>query len=160
MAMDMFLKIDTIEGESADAKHKAEIDLLAWSWGASNSGTFGAGGGGGAGKVQMQDFSFTHYMDKASPKLQLACWNGSHIPKAVLTMRKAGGTQNDYLKYTFTDLLVSSASTGGSGGEDRLTENVTLNFAKIEMEYSEQKKDGTMQAAAKVGWDLTKNVKV
>ena len=160
MAMDMFLKIDTIEGESKDSKHKAEIDLLAWSWGASNSGSFGVGGGGGSGKVSLQDFSFTHYLDKSSPKLQLACWMGSHIKSAVLTMRKAGGTQNDYLKYTFTDLLVSSANTGGSAGEDRLTENITLNFGKVEMVYSEQKSDGSMQAGANVGWDLQANKKV
>lgn len=157
MAMDMFLKIDTIDGESKDDKNKAEIQLLAWSWGSSNSGSFSHGGGGGSGKVQMQDFSFTHYLDKASPKLQLANWSGQHIPKAVLTMRKAGKNQQPYLKYTFTDLLVSSISTGGSGGEDALTENCSMAFSKIEMEYSEQKQDGTLSAAIKAGWNVQTN---
>lgn len=160
-AVDYFLKVDGIEGESQDAKHKAEIDLESWSWGATQTGTNPAGGGAGAGKVAMQDFHFVMKVNKATPKLILACASGQHIPKAILTCRKAGGKQEEFLKYTFSDVLVSSYQTGGSGGADIVpTEQISLNYAKMEVEYKEQKADGTLGGAIKAGWDLKKNEKV
>jgi type VI secretion system secreted protein Hcp len=154
MAVDYFLKIDGIDGESQDAKHKNEIDLESFSWGATQAGTMAFGGGGGAGKVQMQDFHFVMRVNKASPKLFLACANGEHIKKAVLSCRKAGKEQQDYMKFTFSDLLVSSYQTGGSGGEVVPMEQISLNYAKIEVEYKEQKADGTLGGAVKAGYDL------
>ena len=112
--VDYFLKIKGIEGEANDAKHPNEIELESWSFGESNSGTHAGGSGGGAGKVQMQDFHFVMKVNKASPKLFLACANGEHIPDAVLTCRKAGKEQQEFLKYKFYDLLISSYNTGGS----------------------------------------------
>src|SRR5712691_1971915 len=99
-AVDYFLKIDGIEGESQDSKHKGEIDLESFSWGETQSGTHAAGGGGGAGKVSMQDFHFVMRVNKASPKLLQACAGGQHIPKAILTCRKAGKDQQEFLKIT------------------------------------------------------------
>ncbi len=157
MAVDMFLKIDDIKGESVDDKHKDEIDVLAWSWGASQSGTMHMGGGGGAGKVNVQDLSFTKYIDAASNALLLRCCDGGHIKKAVLVVRKAGKTPLEYFKITLEEVIVTSYSTGGSGGEDRLTENVTLNFSKFKVEYSKQKADGTGEAAKPAGWDIAAN---
>jgi len=160
-AVDYFLKVDGIEGESQDAKHKAEIDLESWAWGATQTGTNPAGGGAGAGKVSMQDFHFAMKVNKSTPKLILACASGQHIPKAILTCRKAGGNQEEFLKYTFSDVLVSSYQTGGSGGADIVpTEQISLNYAKMEVEYKEQKADGTLGGAVKAGWDLKKNQKV
>ncbi len=160
-AVDYFLKIDTIEGESQDGKHKGEIDLLSWSWGESQTGTMAAGGGGGAGKVAMQDFHFVMNVNKATPKLILSCASGEHFPKAVLTCRKAGKEQQEFLKYTFSDVLVSSYQTGGSGAGDIVpTEQVSLNYTKMEIEYKEQKADGSLGGAVKAGWDLKKNEKV
>ncbi|MBI1896785.1 MAG: type VI secretion system tube protein Hcp [Acidobacteria bacterium] len=159
--VDYFLKVEGIEGESTDDKHKNEIDVESWSWGETNSGTHAAGGGGGAGKVSMQDFHFVMRINKASPKLFLACANGEHIKKAILTCRKAGREQQEYLKVTFTDLLVSSYQTGGSSHSDVLpTDQISLNFAKIETEYKPQKADGTLDAAVKAGYDLKLNKKV
>jgi type VI secretion system secreted protein Hcp len=112
---DAFLKIDGIDGESADAKHKGEIDVESWSWVAQQTGTHAHGSGGGAGKVSMDDVHFVMKTSKASPKLMLACASGQHIKKAVLTCRKAGGEQQEYLKVTFSDLLVSSYHGGGAG---------------------------------------------
>src|SRR5437660_9675235 len=103
MANDYFLKIDGVDGESQDAKHPSEIQLESFSWGATQTGTFAFGGGGGASKVQMQDFHFVMKHNKASPKLMLACANGEHIPKAVLTARKAGKDQQDFMKVTMSD---------------------------------------------------------
>ena len=157
-AVDYFLKIDGIDGESPDHKHKGEIQLESWSFGESQGGTHSSGGGGGAGKVQMQDFHFVMKISKASPKLFLACACGQHIKKAVLVCRKAGKDQQEFLKTTFTDILVSSYQTGGSGHSDIVpTDQISLNFAKIEIEYKEQKPDGTLGGAVKAGYDLKAN---
>lgn len=157
MAVDMFIKIDTVDGESADAKHKKDIDVLAWSWGASQSGTTHSGTGGGAGKVSVQDLSFTKYVDAASHALLLACCNGKHYDKAVLVVRKAGEDPLEYIKITMEELIVSSISTGGSGGEDRLTENVTLNFAKVKFEYDPQTAKGGGQGVKTAAWNIAEN---
>lgn len=161
MAVDYFLKIDGIEGESHDSKHKGEIDLQSWSWGETNIGTAAAGGGMGAGKVSMQDFSFTMHVNKSTPKLVLACATGQHIKSAILTCRKAGEEQQEYLKYTFSDILVSSYQTGGSAGGDAVPiEQISLNYSKMEVEYKEQKADGTLAGVIKAGYDLKANKKV
>jgi type VI secretion system secreted protein Hcp len=157
-AVDYFLKIDGIEGESADSKHKGEIQLESWSWGEHQSGTHSAGSGGGAGKVSMQDFHFVMKINKASPKLMLACATGEHIKKALLTCRKAGKEQQEFLKVELEGLLVSSYQTGGSGHSDIVpTDQIALNFTKILFEYKEQKADGTLGAPTKAGYDLKVN---
>jgi type VI secretion system secreted protein Hcp len=156
--VDFFLKIDGIDGESGDSKHKGEIELQSWSWGATNAGSHASGGGGGAGKVVMQDIHFTMHVSKASPKLCLACANGEHIKKAVLTCRKAGKDQQEFLKYTFEDLIISSYQTGGSGSSSIIpVDQVSINFTKIKVEYKPQKADGTLDAAVAAGWDLKAN---
>jgi type VI secretion system secreted protein Hcp len=158
--VDYFLKIETVEGESADDKHKGEIDVLSWTWGESNSGTHAYGGGGGAGKVAMQDFHFAMHVNKATPRLMLACASGQHIPKATLVCRKAGGQQEEYLKVVFTDLLVSSYQTGGSADSAVVpVDQISLNFAKIEFEYKPQSEKGTLGGPVKAAWDLKANKK-
>jgi len=160
-AVDYFLKLDGIDGESADSKHKGDIDLQSFSWGASQSGSFSSGGGGGAGKVSMQDFHFVMNMNKASPKLMLTCATGEHIKKATLVCRKAGTDQQEYLKVVFTDVLVSSYQTGASaGGGSGPTDQISLNFAKVEFEYKEQKVDGSLGGAIKAGYDVKANKKI
>jgi len=159
MAMDMFMQVGDIKGESVDGTHKEKIDVLAWSWGASNSGTTHTGGGGGAGKVNVQDLSFTHYIDSASPALLKSCCDGSHHTKATLIVRKAGGNPIEYLTIEMEEVMVTSVSTGGSGGEDRLTENVTLNFAKFMLKYQPQDAKGAKLGGTKdAGWDIAENV--
>ena len=152
---DYFLKIDGIDGESADAKHSKEIQLESWSWGETNAGSFSYGGGGGAGKVAMQDFHFVMKVNKSSPKLMLACATGEHIKKGILTCRKAGKEQQEFLKVSFFDLLISSYQTGGSGGSDVIPmDQISFNFTKIEIEYKEQKIDGTLGASTQAKYDL------
>ncbi len=156
--VDYFLKIDGIEGESQDAKHKGEIEIESWSFGEVQTGTAARGGGLGAGKVQMQDFNFVMKVNKASPKLFLACARGDHIKSAVLTCRKAGKDQQEYLKVTFSDILVSSFQTSGTASADMVPmDQISLNFAKIEFEYREQKADGTLGGAIKSWYDLKQN---
>lgn len=155
--VDYFLKLKDIEGESTDAKHKNEIDIESWSWGETNSGSSSYGGGGGAGKVAMNDFCFTMRVNKSSPKLLLACASGQHIKEGLLTCRKAGKEQQEYLKIKFTDLLVSSFQTGGSAGDIVPVDQISLNFSKIEYEYYPQKEDGTLGSKVPVHWDLKQN---
>ena len=159
MAVDMFLKLDDVKGESRDDKHQDEVDVLAWSWGMSQSGSMHTGGGGGAGKASVLDLSLTKYVDKASPNLVMATCNGKHFKEALLTVRKAGEKPLEYLKITMKDVVVSSINTGGSGSEDRLTENVTLNFAEFKLEYVPQKSDGSGEAAIEAAWHIAKNAK-
>src|SRR5262245_59538869 len=160
MAMDQFIKIGTLKGESRDAKHKEEIDVLAWSWGVSNSGSAQQGGGQGAGKCNVQDLSFTKYIDKSSPDLMLACCNGKHFDKATLAVRKAGENPLEYLMITLEDLIITSLSTGGSGGEDLLTENVSLNFARVKVNYKEQTATGGVGDKPEMGWNIAENAKL
>lgn len=156
--VDYFLKIDGIPGESPDAKHPDEIQLLSFSFGESQAGTMSFGSGGGAGKVQMQDFHFTMNVNKSSPKLFLACATGTHIKNAVLTARKAGKDQQDYLKVTFTDLLISSFTTSGDANANSLpNDSCSFNFVKVEWDYKIQNTDGgTLGAPVKAGFDLKK----
>jgi len=158
MAVDMFLKLDGIDGESVDKSHGKEIDILAWSWGMSQSGTFHAGAGGGAGKANFLDISVTKWVDKASATLMAKIATGDHVPKARLTVRKAGKTPLEYMIIEMEKVMITSYSTGGSGGEDRLTENITLNFAKVKVKYVPQKEDGSGEAEVEFGFDIAANI--
>jgi type VI secretion system secreted protein Hcp len=157
MAVDMFIKIDTVDGESRDKVHKKEIDVLAWSWGISNSGSAHVGGGAGAGKANIQDISFTKWVDSSTPKLLLACCDGKHFANATLVVRKAGEKPVEYIKIKIEEVLITSISTGGSGGEDRLTENVTLNFAKVSVDYVPQDDKGAAGTAIPMAWSIAEN---
>lgn len=159
MAVDMFIKIDGVKGEARDKTHKDEIDVLAWSWGMSQSGTAHMGGGAGAGKVSVEDLSFTKYVDVSSTDLMIACCNGKHFKEVNLTVRKAGENPVEYIKIKMEEVLISSVSTGGSGGEDRLTESVTLNFAKVGVEYQSQDEKGAGKDKKNMTWNIAENTK-
>jgi type VI secretion system secreted protein Hcp len=160
MAVDMFLKLDGVDGESKDKTHKKDIDILSWSWGMSNSGSAHVGGGAGSGKVNVQDVSVTKYIDCSSPKLMLACCSGTHYAKALLTVRKAGGESPvEYVKITMEEVMITSVTTGGSGGEDRLTENISLNFANVKLDYTPQGDKGAPLTPIPFGWDIAANDK-
>src|SRR5215467_11230639 len=152
MAADVFLKLGDIKGESSDDKHKGEIDVLAWSWGVSNAASMATGGGGGLGKASFHDLTITHYIDKASPNLLKMCATGEHIKEATLTQRKQGKGQQEYLLIKLTDVMVSSVQDGGTG--DQLTENFTLAFAKVDLEYKPQKADGSLDAGIHFKYDI------
>jgi len=182
---DAFLKLDGIKGESADSKHKGEIDVMSFSWGLQQTGVQATGGGGGAGKVSFIDFLVVKKTDASSPLLMLNCANGAHIPSAAFTVRKAGGSQLEYLKIKLTDVLISKyRPAGGSGiswgdgsnpaaddwearvltatqpADEIPAEFITLNFAKIEFQYQAQGADGKAQGGPVIaGWDVKGNVK-
>lgn len=160
MALDMFINMgDKIKGESTDKVQGplGDIDVLAWSWGMSQSGTTHMGPGGGSGKASFQDLSFTKYVDASSNALMLSLADGKHIAKCVFMARKAGTGQHKYILITMEEVLVTSIATGGSGGEDRLTENVSLNFAKVKYAYTPQKADGSSGAEKDFAWNIAGN---
>ena len=123
----------------------------------SQSGNTHLGSGSGAGKVSVQDVSVTHYLDSASAPLALACCKGTHVPEGLLTVRKAGDTPLEYVKLTMKDIIITSVSTGGSGGEDRLTENFSMNFAEYKLEYTAQDKKGGAGKTATAAYNMQQN---
>ena len=160
MASDYLLKLEGIKGESLDAKHRDEIEIESFSWGATQPDGF-ASGGGGPGKASFQDIHFTTRVNVASPNLMVACASGQHIKEATLTVRKAGEDQREYYIVKLSDNVVSSYHSGGSEGSNALpVDQFSLNFAKIEFEYKSQRPDGSLGATAKGGWDLKANKKV
>ena len=155
MAVDNFLKIEGIEGESTDHKHKGCIEILSFSWGASNMATFSSGGGGGAGKVNFSDVSFMMNVNKASPVLMKHCADGTHIKSAKMISRKAGTQQQEYYTLTLTDCIVTSYQT--SGATEMPTDSFSLAFAKIEFEYKPQDEKGGLGGVVKAGWNIKEN---
>lgn len=157
MAVDFLLKIETIKGESPVEGFKDYMQIESFSWGASQTGTFQYGSGGSGGKCNFQDFSFMMRTNSASPQLMEKCAAGYHIPKATLICRKAsGGTAITYLKVEFTDVIISSYTTGGSSGDEVPLDSISLNFAKILFEYTEQTSQGGKGATTPGSWDLKK----
>ena len=161
MAVECFLKFEgpDLKGESKADGFAEQVDVLAWSWGATQTGTMHVGTGGGAGKANVNDLTITKWVDKASPNLAQAVIAGKQFNKATLTCRKAGGEKPvEYLKFDLENVIISSLATGGAGGEDRFTENIGLNFATYKMSYTPQKDDGSAESAiGPVGWSIREN---
>jgi type VI secretion system secreted protein Hcp len=153
MASDTFAKLGDIKGESLDDKHKDEIEVLSFSWGVANAGSMGYGSGGGEGKATFHDLSFTHKIDKASPVLMQACATGVHLKDGTITVRKAGKGQQEFLVIKMNDVIITSVTHGSSGG-DGASENVSIAFAKVNVEYKPQKADGSLDAGIHFKYDL------
>jgi type VI secretion system secreted protein Hcp len=151
---DMFLKLTNIKGEALDAKHKDEIEVLSWSFGASQSGSAHGGTGSGTGKVSIQDVTITHFVDQSSTDLLKHLTSGKHIDQGMLTVRKAGGTAVEYFKLKMEQVLVTHISNGGGAGQDRVTENVTLNFRKFTQTYTAQDDKGSPKPSSDFTWDI------
>jgi type VI secretion system secreted protein Hcp len=157
MASDIFAKIGDIKGESFDAKHKDEIEVLSFSWGLTNTGaTAPGGGGGGAGKATFQDLYIVHHIDKASPLLMRACATGAHLKDATITHRKAGKGQQEFLIVKMNDVIITGVTHGGASGETG-SETVSLAFAKVDLEYKPQKPDGSLDVGIHFKYDLKAN---
>ena len=158
MSQDIFLKLNGIEGESQDAAHKSEIEVLSFNWKVFQESTMHAGSGGGAGKATVEDLEFEHYVDRSSPNLMKYCLTGKHVQEALLTVRKAGGNPLEYLKLTFTDVIVTSVQPFGSNSDDlRVRERVRLSFSKIKQEYAVQNAQGGSGGAVTATYDIKGN---
>lgn len=154
MTQSIFARIGTIKGESQDARHKDEIDVLSWSWGVSQFVAAEHGGGAGSGKVSVHGFTFTHHIDKASPLLMKACATGEHLKDAAIMVRKSGKRQQDYLVITMNDVLVTGVSTSVGVEGDATLEEVVLAFAKVDLDYKPQKPDGSLDPGIHFTYDL------
>jgi len=161
MAFDAFLKIGPAPGESKDSDHAAEIELESYSWGESQPTLSGVGQGRSAGKVNIGDFHFTMKTNSASAPLMMACASGDHLGEAVLTIRRAGtgGEHQEYLLWTFSDVMVSSYQTGGSNGSDYPVDQISLNFSKIKIDYKPLDDTGSLGGSIKGGWNTETNKK-
>jgi type VI secretion system secreted protein Hcp len=161
MAVDYFLKLEGIDGESTDDKHKGWIDITSFSFGATQQTSWGSGtGGGGAGKVSVSDFHITKKTDKASTPLFVKCATGEHIATAKIVCREAGGDAVEFFKFTLTDVLVSGIQFSGSHSGDRGDESVSISAGKVELDYKPQDEKGRAGASVTGGWDLKTNKKV
>lgn len=152
MAVDMFLKIDGIKGESKKDGHADEIDIYSYSWGVSNAASFAHGTGGGSGKASFADFSVTKRLDKSSNGLSDASANGKHIKDATFTVRKAGDKPLEYLIFKFSDVLITGVQQ--SGGGDEIMESISFAYSKVQFDYKAQKADGAGDAAMSFKFDV------
>lgn len=161
MAVDMFLEIKEVPGESSKKGHEGQIDIESFSFGAVQSGSFAKGGaGGGAGKATFQDISIVKEVDKSSPKLFQACAAGTHFSTANIFVRKAGDKPLEYYKIELKDLLVSAIQNSGSAGGDNVMESITFNTASINFTYVEQDAKGGAGKTVTAGYDIRKGEKV
>lgn len=162
MAVDMFLKLGDIKGESRDEAHRDEIDITEWAWGLSQSGSMHSGTGGGAGKVDIANLNLKKPLDKSSPNLMMACASGKHYPDAKLVVRKAGGASPvEYLVISLKEVMVASYSTSTDQADDVMHESFALNFATVDVSYQPQKADGGKDGGpVRFGWNIRQNVKM
>jgi len=155
MAVDFFLQLDSIKGESMDSGHKDEITVLSWSWGASQVTSVSGSGGSGAGKASLSDLHVVKNYDVASVPLFKALLAGTHIKTGVLTANKAGGDGKPFLKVSLEELFVTSVQSSGSS--EIPTESVSFSYNKIKVEYSKQNEQGVLTAAGSTTYDLKAN---
>ena len=154
---DFYIKLEGINGESKDSKHKDWIDVLSFSYGVSQSSSMFSGGGGGVGKASFDSLTFSHHVDKATPNLFKYCAAGKHIPKVEVSACKAGDGSQEYMHITLTDVLVTHAGPTGSTDDARVKETVSLSYSKIEIQVKEQNADGSMKSNVIGTWDVKQN---
>jgi type VI secretion system secreted protein Hcp len=152
MALDLFLKLDGIKGESKDTKHRDEIDVLSWNWGLANESS--SNPGRGEAKVTFHEMNITKRVDSATPALMLACSSGKHINEANLTVRRPGKSESEFVRIRMNDVTITSV-TAGNAGEDVVTENLMFKFYKIELDYAAQNQNGTNSEIKNFKWDLS-----
>lgn len=160
MANDIFIKIDGIEGESLDSTHKGEIELINWSWSVSQTSDLHLGSGGGAGKCTVEDLGLEHHIDKSSPNLLQFCLTGKHIPEAVLTMRKAGGSPLEYIKITLYEIIITQVYSVGNSNMRTPREYVALSFSRVRTDYTLQNSEGNCAGTVSMGYDIKANAPI
>jgi type VI secretion system secreted protein Hcp len=155
MAIEYFLKLDGIQGESLSAKHTNEIEVLSWSWGAQNGVDPAHGSGHSTGKVRLSELTIQKPVDKSSAKLLGLSWTGKVITNGVLTCCKSTGDSNpaDFLTIKLEQIYVTSFQDGGGTGDATGSESLSFAYGKMTYDYKIQGKDGTLTAAGTVTYD-------
>lgn len=156
MSTEIFAKIGDIKGESTDARHPDEIDVMSFSWGVAQTGPTGGGGGGGAGRATFQDLLIVHTIDSATPALLLACATGRHLPQATISHRKAGENQQDYLTVKLSDVTITAVTQNGLESQP-YTETVSLRFTKVDLLYRRRRPDGSLDEGQHFIFDVRTN---
>ncbi len=157
MAQDIFIKFDGIEGESQDSTHKGDIEVLNWNWSVGQTSNMHSGSGGGAGKCTVDDLHFEHYIDKSSTNLLQYCLTGKHIPEAVLTVRKAGGSPLEYLRITLREIIITGVNPVYLNTMRVPRETVSLAFSRVNMDYVLQNAEGNKSGTVSMGYDIKAN---
>jgi type VI secretion system secreted protein Hcp len=157
MAIDMFMQVDGVKGESADANHAGFSDVQSITWGASQVASI-SGGGGGTGKVRFDDLFVTGSMDSATPAILKFCSSGKHIPKIKISICKAGGSQIEYSTIVLSDALVTNTQFAGKDDGETMKVIYSFQAAKVEFHYWVQGKDGSKGAESQMGWDVKQNI--
>ncbi|MEX3742937.1 Hcp family type VI secretion system effector [Mycolicibacterium porcinum] len=154
MSTEIFAKIGDIKGESTDARHPDEIDVMSFSWGVAQTGP--TGGGGGAGRATFQDLLIVHTIDSATPALLLACATGRHLPQATISHRKAGENQQDYLTVKLSDVTITAVTQNGLESQP-YTETVSLRFTKVDLLCRRRRPDGSLDEGQHFIFDVRTN---
>jgi len=157
MAIDMFLKVDGVTGESKDSNHNGWTDITSFTWGSSQPGNMAVGGGGGAGKVNFNDLSVDALIDKSTTAILKYCASGKHISKVELSICKAGGQQIEYARITLEDVLVTTVHYTGSDNGDTVGINYAFQASKVKQQYWEQTSSGGKGAESSAGWNIKEN---
>ncbi|KVP45282.1 Hcp family type VI secretion system effector [Burkholderia ubonensis] len=163
MGVAMFMKVDGVAGESADAQHKGWTDIQTFSWGASQPGAMASGSGGNAGKASFNDLVVAAYMDKGAPAIIKNCASGKHLPSVEISACKTGGTQVEFMRVTLQEVLVTSAQVAGvDPGDvaDRLLMHYGFQAAKVKKQYWQQNDNGGKGAEVSVGWNIKENTEM
>lgn len=155
MAVDYFLKLDGIQGESVDKNFTNQIQVLSWGWGASQVSSVAANGGSGAGKVNVSDFSVTTYFDKATPKFFKNICAGTHVKTGTMSAVKAGANGKPYLKVEFGELFVTGIQM--SAQNEIPTVNLSFSYNDITIDYSAQDEKGNVVSTGAVSYSVKEN---
>ena len=155
MAVDYFLKLDGIQGESADSAHKDEIQIMSWSWGATQVSSVSGTGGSGAGKADLSDFSIMAHFDRSTPKFFKSICAGQHIKTGTMSAIKSGADGKPYLKVDFKELFVSSLQISGSS--EVPTVSLSFSYNEIKIDYSSQSETGQLTSTGAVTYNTKGN---
>ena len=162
MGVAMFMKVDGVTGESADAQHKGWTDIQSFTWGASQPGAMASGSGGNAGKASFNDLVVAAYMDRARPRSSRTARTASTFRRSR-SPRKTGGTQVEFMRVTLQEVLVTSAQVAGiDPGDvaDRLMMHYGFQAAKVKKQYWQQNDNGGKGAEVTVGWNIKENTEM
>jgi type VI secretion system secreted protein Hcp len=157
LAHDIFLRLSGIDGESLDASHKNDIEVLDWEWEVTQRSSMHSGSGGGSGKATVGDLSFDHYIDRSSPNLLKYCLTGKHIETATLVFRKAGGQPLEFMKITMGDVIVTRVAPTLTASMGQARESISMAFARVKQEYTIQNAQGGSAGTVSMIFDIQKN---
>jgi type VI secretion system secreted protein Hcp len=157
--VDIYCKVDGVDGESQDAKHTGWISVESIAGGVANAGAFAYGGGGGSGKSQWQDLTVRCKFDKCFATLMQKCASGEHVSNVEISACKAGGEQQEFLNIKMQNVLISSLNLSGAESTEPMFD-CGFNFSQITVTGKAQTNQGSMGAATVAGWDVKQNQKI